>query len=190
MVLVTELVPDEDCTFRVVGEWQFARHTDAAVHLYALLGYQSADAIDGVFSCRHRAFTLGLRTVERRCRVDGGGAGLLDLDGKVDHAMLQRLEFADRDAELLAGPQSRRLRRRFFGARALRREAFDHAAVTARLQQARSEPERLRLEARALLSEGVLRSAAALDALLVECLALPGHAPGPLEDLFAQARAE
>jgi 3-hydroxyacyl-CoA dehydrogenase len=90
--------------------------------------------------------------------------------------------------ELLAGAQSRRLRRRFFGARALRREAFDRAAVSARLLQARSEPERLRQEAHALLSEGVLRNAAALDVLLVECLALPGHAPGPLEDLFAQAR--
>lgn len=30
---------------------------------------------------------------------------MLDLDGENDHAMLQHLELADRDAELFAGPQ-------------------------------------------------------------------------------------
>lgn len=89
--------------------------------------------------------------------------------------------------ELLAGEQSRRLRRRFFGERALRREVFDRAQVSARLLQARSDPQRLREEARALLDEGALGSAPALDALLVELLQLPRHAPGPLDELFARS---
>jgi len=89
--------------------------------------------------------------------------------------------------ELLAGAQSRRLRRRFFGERALRRAVFDRAAVCARLRQAQAEPDRLREEAQALLAQGELGSLSAVDALLVACLDLPRHAPGPLEDLFAQA---
>ncbi|MFM7530896.1 MAG: enoyl-CoA hydratase-related protein, partial [Rubrivivax sp.] len=86
--------------------------------------------------------------------------------------------------ELLAGAESRRLRRRFFGERALRREAFDRRAVEARLRQARHDWQRLREEARGLLCRGEVASAEALDALMVQCLELPRHAPGPLEGWF------
>ena len=89
--------------------------------------------------------------------------------------------------ELLASAQSRRLRRRFFGERALRRAEFDRAAVSARLQQARADPDLLREEARVLLAQGVLGGPAAVDALIVASLDLPRHAPGPIEDLFVES---
>ena len=77
-------------------------HADAAVHLDALAGGEAGD-VGGL--------GLGDGDEERRLRVAGveqlrglerGGAGDLDLAVKVRGAVLERLEFADRAAELLA----------------------------------------------------------------------------------------
>lgn len=87
---------------------------------------------------------------------------------------------------LLAGAESRRLRRRFFGERALRRETFDREAIMARLQSVRADPRRLHEEACSLLTRGVVGRAEALDVLLLQGLQLPRHAPGPIEGLFAR----
>lgn len=142
---------------------------------------------DGGAAARAQAFSGRLRAASqpqaplapRRCLE----VMQLGLDEPLHEAL--RLEHAA-FLELLEGPQSRRLRRRFFGERALRRAVFDRQAAAERLCRAQADPERLREEARALLATGMPGGAAAVDALLVECLDLPRHAPSPLEDLFAR----
>jgi hypothetical protein len=105
MVLVAELVVDHHQPLGIVGQRQFPGHADAAVQLDALLGHPRADAADAELGRRQRALARRAVGVDGGRRVDDGRAGLLDLEQQVGHAVLQRLEAADQQAELLARAQ-------------------------------------------------------------------------------------
>src|SRR5690606_20112808 len=103
VVFVAELMVDHDEALGVVGQGQFPCHADASVQLDALFGHHGADARDGVLGGGECAFAGGaVGVVELGGRVDGRRAGLLDVEQEVGHAVLQGLEAADGNAELLA----------------------------------------------------------------------------------------
>src|SRR4029078_13093293 len=105
MVFVTELMVDHDEALGIMRKRKFPGHADAAVHLDAFFGHAGADAADAVLRRRQRAFTLDAAFAERSCGVDDRRAGLLDLEQQVRHAVLEGLETANDDAELLASAQ-------------------------------------------------------------------------------------
>ena len=76
------------------------------MHLDAFFGHQRADAPDAELGGRQRALAChAVARVDGGCGVDDGRAGLFDLQQQVGHAVLQRLETADENAELLARAQ-------------------------------------------------------------------------------------
>ncbi|MNZ77399.1 hypothetical protein D3C78_959380 [compost metagenome] len=103
MIVVAELAGDHHQVLGVVRQHVFPGQADAPMQLDALIGDEARRAADDVFGSAQRAATLfAVRLVG-----DAGGQqchrnGLVQLDAHVDHAMLQRLEAADRHAELLA----------------------------------------------------------------------------------------
>src|SRR6185437_1734539 len=77
-------------------------HAHAAMHLHAFLHGERRGRAGARFCHCDRASRLVEIAIERLQRLQHGGAGDLDLDVELRGAMLQRLEFADQLAELLA----------------------------------------------------------------------------------------
>ena len=94
---------DHGEAFGVMAGGEFIAHAHAAVQLYRLLADDAAGAADLDLGRRHRALALvrilGLHLYRGQI---GHGARLLAMDHHVHGTMLQRLEAADRAAELLA----------------------------------------------------------------------------------------
>ena len=101
MVGVAQRQFDHGQALEVVRGRQFVGHAHAAVQLDRLLADELHRLADPELGGRHRA--PALVGVARR-QLDGGQQGhrarLLEVDEHVGHAVLQRLEFADRRAEL------------------------------------------------------------------------------------------
>ena len=111
----------------VVRRRQFVGHAHAAVQLHRLLADEARGLADPRLGRRHRAAAFGRRRRTPACTAASSRhrAGLLELHEHVGHAVLQRLEFADRHAELLARLQvlERGRDQRVHRADALRRTA-------------------------------------------------------------------
>ncbi len=105
MVFVAELMVDHDQALRVVREGQLPGHADTTMQLDAFLGDERTDAADADLRRRQRALAHHTPRAERSGGIDDRRARLLDLQQQVGHAVLQRLEAADRNAELLARAQ-------------------------------------------------------------------------------------
>src|SRR6266849_7082582 len=86
----------EEADIELVG------HAHAAMHLHALLHRQRRGRTRARFCDRDRRACILKIRIERLQRLQHRGAGDLDLDVKLRGAVLQRLEFADQLAELLA----------------------------------------------------------------------------------------
>lgn len=85
--------------------------------------------------------------------------------------------------QLLASPQSRRLRRLFFAERRLRRSHLDVPSIAARIAACGPEPVALQALARELLAQNAVPDAEWLDALIVATLGLPRHRPSLIDPL-------
>ncbi len=123
----------------VVRQRQLPGHADTAVQLDAFFRHQRADPADAGLGGRQAALTRDAVGVQGRRGIDHRRTGLLDLEQQVGHAMLQRLEAADHDPELLARAQV--VQRCFLG-RFHRAEGFraqgQHAAPDSALDRCKT----------------------------------------------------
>src|SRR6267143_4376369 len=105
MIGVAELPRRHGQPPEAVAQLQLLAHAHAAVQLHRFLADVARAVGDLDLRGRHRARALGGidRRIDSRASEAGHGPRLLIRDDHVYHAVLQRLEGADRHAELVAG---------------------------------------------------------------------------------------
>ena len=105
MIRVAELLRNHRKAAKRVADLQLVTHPHATVELDRLLTDVPASVGDAYLRRRHDSLAadrVGFG-VDRRAREARHRFRLFVFDHHVDHPMLQRLERADRNAELLAG---------------------------------------------------------------------------------------
>ena len=87
----------------VMADIQFLGHADATMNLHRFLADRTPGLADLHLGSRRRLGAFAIAFAKFQGHHQGHRHRLFVIDEHVDHAMLQRLELADRHAELLAG---------------------------------------------------------------------------------------
>src|SRR5262249_17973298 len=112
---------DDGETLEIVTDIELIGHSHAAMDLHRLLPDKAPRLADLRLRGRSGTRALGIAFAESERDHQRDGNGLLVVHEHVDHPMLQRLELADRYAELLAvlGIFDSRVHKNFHGAAGL-----------------------------------------------------------------------